>query len=193
MQSIIGKVEEIFITSTGENLSHSITKGVFTMEGLSGDYHYGLTLETHGRQPEYPRGTKIFNQRQVSLLSKEELSTTANELGIEKVDITWLAGNLLISGIENFSTLPFGSRMIFEGGVVLVCAGENLPCSKPAKTTQLQYPQKEDVARNFVKASMHRRGITAWVEHPAVMNCGETFKVELPQPWTQYWVDYLNG
>lgn len=193
MQPINGTVKDILITTSGEKLSHPIPEGVFTWEGLTGDCHTSLTLETHGRQPEYPRGTKIINQRQISLLSEEELGATAKELGIEKVDITWLAGNLLVSGIENFSTLPFGSRMIFAGEVVLVCGGENLPCSQPAKVTQAQYPHIVDVARNFVKAAMHRRGMIAWVEHPGVMHRGETFRIELPQPWSPFWVEYLNG
>lgn len=192
MKSVKGTVLQILITPPEEDVSMPIEPGQFDFEGLRGDKHYGLTLLTHGRQPEYPRGTAIRNTRQITILSREDLITTSAELEIEKIDIRWLAGNLLVTGIPYLSLLPVGSRFLFQNGVVLVCNGENDPCSKPARITQENYPEKTDVKSKFVKAAMHRRGVTAWVEHPGSMQSNEEFHIELPAPWDPYWKELID-
>ena len=162
MQKLAGIVQKILITPPGEKVSKEVTNGQFTFEGLVGDCHSGLTLITHGRQPEYPKGTEISNLRQITIHSTEELDEIATDLQIPKLDISWLSGNILVSGISNISVLPFGSRFLFSGGVVLLCGGENNPCSTPAKITQSHFPEKTEISREFVKSAMHRRGTVAW-------------------------------
>lgn len=187
MQSIEGSVVKILIKTEDENISREIPEGMFTFEGLVGDCHFGLTMLAHGHNPEYPKGTKIRNNRQITILSVEELNEVARSLNIPKVDISWLSGNLLISGIKNFSVVPIGARLIFTNGVVLTSSGENNPCKTPANITQSHYPETEGIARDFVKAAMHRRGIIAWTEHPGTILPGERFRIELPSPWDPAW------
>ncbi len=78
MEKITGTVEQVLITPDNKNLSDPIEFGNFTFEGLVGDRHYGFTMSSNSRQPEYPRGTEIRNKRQITILSKEELSEIAS-------------------------------------------------------------------------------------------------------------------
>lgn len=192
MQPLSGQLLELLITPEKEDLSTPIEHGRFDFEGLVGDRHYGITSLPHGSHTGYPKGTVICNRRQVSILSQEDLREVAADLKIEKIDIRWLAGNLLVKGLQNLSLLPLGSRLFFANGVVLVCNGENDPCSLPARITQENNPQQPEVKTQFIKAAMHKRGITAWVEHPGQMLIGESFQVELPKPWHPYWMEFLE-
>ena len=189
MRKLEGIVEKILITPSGEKVSMEVDSGEITFEGLEGDCHSGLTLISHGRQPEYPKGTVISNLRQITILSAEELADIAADLQIPELDISWLSGNILVSGSPHLSLLPFGSRILFSGGVVLICSGENNPCSTPAKIVQSLYPEKTEISREFVRAAMHRRGIVAWVEHPGRINPGESFRIELPVAWDPIWIE----
>ncbi|PKO13080.1 MAG: molybdenum cofactor sulfurase [Chloroflexi bacterium HGW-Chloroflexi-10] len=192
MQKITARLEAVLITPAQSLESEIVSEGIVSFEGLQGDYHNGYTIRSGGRQPEYPRGTQIRNRRQISLLSVEELAETAAELGIPVVQPQWLAGNLVISGLRKLSLLPPNARFFFSGGVVLVNDGENFPCSQPAKVTQKHHTENPGIAAQFVKASMHRRGLVAWVEHPGIIKPGETCQVEIPKPWINYWEDQLT-
>ena len=179
MENIIGIVEQVLITPPNSNVSISIEQGNFLFEGLQGDRHFGYTMRSNSRQPEYPRGTEIRNRRQITILSKEELAETAIYLEVPEIKASWLAGNLLIAGIPSLTFLPAGSRLFFSSDVVLVTDGENLPCSIPAKTVQAQFPNQDGIASNFVKSAMHRRGLIAWVEKPGIIQPGDTCQIEL--------------
>lgn len=187
MREINGNVEALFITPKGENISKPIEGGIFTNEGLIGDRHFGVTILSNSRTPEFQRGTIIRNRRQISLVSQEELDAIAEELGVDEVKPEWLAANLLISGIPHFSQLPVGARLFFEGGLVLFNDGKNFPCKIPARTVQNQFEQKEGIHQNFIKAAMHRRGLVAWVEHPSQLVTPSTCEVELPPVWKNIW------
>ncbi len=193
MKDIIGQVNQILLKPEGEPFSTPISEGHFKLAGLHGDSHYGLTSVTHTHQREYTDGTEIRNTRQLSILSSEELIKIAALLGVAFIDISWLSGNLLVSGIDHFSVLPYGSRLIFEGGVVLECCGENNPCHKTANITQQKYPLVQNVARDFIKSAMHKRGIVALVEHPGLIKTGESFRVKLPAAWNQAWVTFIEN
>ena len=187
MKKIEGKVEGLFVTPKGENISRPIDGGIFTNEGIIGDRHFGVTMLSDARTPEFSRGTVIRNRRQVSLVSLEELDAIAQELGVEEIKPEWLAANLLISGIPHFSLLPIGSRLFFEGDLVLFNDGKNLPCNTPAKIVRSHYEGVEDIQQKFIAAAMHRRGLVAWVEHPSQLVAGTICKVELPPIWEDLW------
>jgi hypothetical protein len=187
MEKIIGIVEQILVTPPNANVSIPVEPGDFLFEGLQGDRHFGYTMYSNSRQPEYPRGTEIRNRRQITILSIEELAETAVYLAIPEIKASWLAGNILLSGFSSLTFLPPGSRLFFSSGLVLVTDGENHPCSIPAKTIQSQYPNQVGIAANFVKAAMHRRGLVAWVEHPGKLQVGDTCQVELKLPKKGSW------
>lgn len=187
MQKIEGKVEAVFVTPKGENISRPIEGGIFTNEGLLGDRHFGVMMLSNSRTPEFPPGTVIRNRRQISLVSQKDLDAIAQELEIEEIKAEWLAANLLISGIPHFSQLPTGARLFFEGGLVLFNNGENHPCKIPAKIIQNQYAQTEGLQQKFIKAATSRRGLVAWVEHPSQLFAKSNCSVKLPPVWKNLW------
>lgn len=187
MKKIAGILKQILVTEAGQNTSIPIQEGVCTFEGLIGDRHYGNTMFSNARNPEYPRGTEIRNRRQITILSQEELQEIADNLDIPHIDPAWLAGNLLMVGIPHLTQLPPTSRIFFSNGTVLVIDAENKPCGIPAKIIQGLFPEKPYIRMEFVLAAMHRRGLVAWVERPGKLTPGMLCEVEIAPPGKDFW------
>src|SRR5207244_3025309 len=96
--------------------------------GVVGDRHAGLTRATTSREPWYPRGTVIRNDRQVSIVSEEELALVARAMGLALLEPRWIGANLCLRGVTDVSALPPGTRLSFAGGAVLHVEAENGPC-----------------------------------------------------------------
>ena len=159
-------------------ISTSTSQVAVTFEGFDGDKHAGFTRDADGRTPHYPRGTRIRNDRQVSLVSEEDLAQIAAELGVPLIEPEWLGANLLVSRIPQFTLLPPATRLCFAEGVVLAVSGENAPCLGPGKVIARQYPHL--TPSRFPKAALHRRGLVAVVEKPGVVRAGESVVAEIP-------------
>jgi hypothetical protein len=143
-----------------------------TFEGFEGDLHAGFTRPSDGRKPFYPRGTLVRNDRQVSLVSSEELAQVAAALGLPDIRPEWLGANLLTAGLPALTLLPAGTRLFFGGGAVLLVSGENLPCSGPGRVLQGLFPASA-AAKEFPRAALHKRGLVAVVERPGIIQVGE--------------------
>ena len=148
--------------------------------GIEGDRHAGLTRPADSRVPHYPRGTEIRNTRQLTLVSVEDLQEIAAELQVAQILPEWLGANILVSGIPALTRLTPGTRLFFPGEAVLVVDEENMPCKGPGKVLQEQYTDQTDLAVRFVKAGLHRRGVTAWVERPGKILTGDSFEAHIP-------------
>ena len=148
-----------------------------TVEGFAGDKHAGLTRPADSRTPFYPRGTQIFNDRQVSIVSAEELAGLAASLELPEVLPEWLGANLLLSGIPDLSKLEPGARLFFSSGAVLYVTHANNPCSGPGKIFQSRFPDRDGLTAAFVNHAMHRRGLVAVVDLPGQIAQGDTVKV----------------
>lgn len=150
----------------------------FTFAGPSGDCHSGETRPSDSRTAQlYPRNTPIRNVRQVTLLSVEELAKTAEILGIPEIDPSWFGANIVVSGIPDFTLLLPSTRLQFSSGATLVVDMENHPCSQIAEVVGRHHPE---VQKKVVKAAMHRRGVTAWVEREGDIAQGDEITVWLP-------------
>ena len=110
-----------FVTRPCEQLS-------LAYEGIPGDLHAGLTRKSGAREPWYPRGTPMRNERQVSLLSREELNAVAQTLVIPDLDPAWIGGNFVFSGVPAFSALPPRTLLLFPSGAAIRVDGDNGPC-----------------------------------------------------------------
>jgi hypothetical protein len=143
-----------------------------TFAGFEGDRHAGITRKSDGRTPFYPRGSEMRNDRQVSIVSVEELAQIAAALGLPALRAEWLGANLVLEGIPRLTQLPPGARLFLGGGAVLVVQSENLPCINPGKVIAAEVGQP-GLAEKFVKAAHCRRGLVACVEMPAVIQSGE--------------------
>lgn len=151
-----------------------------TLEGFEGDKHSGLTYRSGVRTPHYPRGTEIRNTRQISIVSTEELAFVASALGVPAVLPEWLGANLAMQGIPDLTQLPPSTRLFFPQDAVLVVDGENMPCVWPGRIIQAQHPQMRDLAQQFPKVAIHRRGVVAWVERPGLVAAGDRVVARIP-------------
>lgn len=175
----IGRVEAICIKDRATKFPNAtVLSAEVTLEGFVGDVHYGFTRRADARDPGIKRGTPVRNWRQWSAVSTEELNAIALGMGIARVEPWMLAANLTFSGIDNFTALPRGTELHFEGGAILTVECENDPCMGPgrevAKANEGHRPEE------FVKKAMHLRGLVGVVYLPGVIQVGEFAKLRLP-------------
>lgn len=154
-----------------------------TLDGIVGDVHAGATRRSGGREPWYPRGTVIRNERQVSIVSAEELAAIAGALGLPELSPTIIGGNLLLEGITAMTLLPPRTRMTFSSGAVLRIDGENTPCRRAGRALAAAHPDRPGLDVAFVKAARRQRGLMAWVERPGRIVPGDEIDIAIPEHW----------
>ncbi len=177
---IVGRVEQLLSTTNGgsnfEKQSRDHLK--LLLSGPEGDCHSGDTRLSDSRTLQtYKRNTVIRNVRQLTLISVEEMAEVAHALDLPAMDATWLAANMVTSGIPDLTLLPPCSRLQFPSGATLVTDTENLPCRQVADVISKSYPEKGPM---FVKAATHKRGLTAWVEREGEIHIGDSITVFIP-------------
>jgi len=134
------------------------------LQGIFGDRHRGFTRRAGAREPWYPRGSEMRSGRQVSLVSVEELAEVARRLEIPVLEAGWIGANVVLEGLPDLTGLPWGTRLVFSGGAVLVNEGENAPCRFAGAEVARHFPARAGLDRLFAKAAVHLRGILARVE-----------------------------
>lgn len=140
--------------------------------GVVGDRHHGITMRSNSRQREvFTRGTRIRNHRQLSLIDRSELTAIATALGLADLAPGTIADNVCTEGLPDLTSLPPLSRLVFGGGAVLMVGGSNSPCIIAGAMVEAAYGAP---AQHFPRAALHRRGITAWVEHPGGIAVGDS-------------------
>jgi hypothetical protein len=153
--------------------------------GPVGDRHHGLTMASDVRQRWlYPQGTKIRNNRQVSIVDLGELSAVAAALGLPEIASGTIADNICTSGIDALSELAPLSRLVFidaDGapGPVIAVLGRNNPCTIAGGLVEQRYGTPPE---RFPKAAMNRRGVTGWVERPGRVRAGDLVQVMAARP-----------
>jgi MOSC domain-containing protein YiiM len=178
--TLTGQVAGVYLGMDQETLvTTQQTQVDVTLEGFVGDKHSGLTRKADSRTPFHPRGTVIRNERQVTLVSCEELALMAADLAVAAILPQWLGANVAVLGIPQLSLLPPSTRILFSGGAVLVIQEENRPCIAPGKVISQQLG-RPDLQSQFVKAATHRRGLTACVEKAGVIREKDEATVLIP-------------
>lgn len=178
--SFSGRVNALLMgrdRATGLETSH-IDRFDLTFAGIAGDCHSGLTRKSDVRTLKvYPRNTDIRNVRQLTLLSAEELTDIAEVMRVVEVKPEWVGANLVTSGIPDLTLIPPSTRLQFPSGATLVVDMENAPCRQVSKVILQRHP---DQAADFVKAALHKRGVTAWVEREGAVAVNDAIAVFLP-------------
>ena len=78
-----GKVERLLLGMQSNSIETTRVEQVqVTWDGLENDKHAGRTRPADARTPQYPRGTPILNDRQVCIVSAEELAAIASDMDI---------------------------------------------------------------------------------------------------------------
>jgi hypothetical protein len=67
--------------------------------------------------------------------------------------------------------------LLFTGGAALVVDMENAPCAFPGRVIDQFHPGK---GKQFTKAALHRRGVTAWVEREGRIELGDEVALHIP-------------
>lgn len=154
-----------------------------TYAGIPNEIHGGLTRASCSRVlSQYPRGTKIRNVRQLSVVSADELAQIAADCGLDRLEPEYIGASLVIAGIPDFTHLPPSSRLQFPDGSTIVIDMENRPCHLPAKVINADFPGAGD---KFKAAANGKRGVTAWVEREGEIHVGDAVRLHVPdqRPW----------
>lgn len=181
-QKLSGKIKGLFLAAGDDFVSNAVDAFELSFEGIVGDYHAGYTRRSGGREPWYKRGTEMRNERQVSLLSSEEMQDVAEKLNIQSVDPGLIGGNFLIEGVPNFSKIPPRTQLFFPSGAVIRIDGYNAPCSIAGESLQSGEKDRDDIKHGFVKAAMETRGLVGWVEVPGRVAVDDEVKIRI---WPQ--------
>ncbi|MCU0831582.1 MAG: MOSC domain-containing protein [Rhizobiaceae bacterium] len=186
---IDGHVDGVYSATGDSFVTAKVQALTVTFEGIVGDHHAGWTRKAGGREPWYPRGTQMRNERQVSIVAREELDAIAEALGLPHVRPEWLGANIVVSGIPRLSMLPPRTLMFF-GDVTLKVDGQNAPCRQAGKAIadglKADGHELEDetgLALAFKDAAKRLRGLVAWVERPGIIKGGSNLKARLPEQW----------
>lgn len=154
-------------------------------DGISGNFHAGPTRRSGGREPWYPRGTEMRNERQLSIVAADELAIVAERMGLTEIKPEWIGANLVIEDVPHLSMLPAGTLLFFKGGVTLKVDAQNGPCRIAGRSIaeNVGMPDVEAGALLFPKAAKRLRGVVAWVEKPGIVRTGEEISVRVPEQW----------
>ena len=182
---INGQVSAVLAALGGDFPTGDVAQLTLGYDGIGGDYHAGLTRKSGSREPWYPRGTEMRNERQVSIVAQDELAVAAAQMGIDRIEPAWIGANLVIAGIPLLSMLPPRTQLFFEGGVTLRIDGDNGPCRIAGAAIARNFPEMDEtsLALSFVKAAKRRRGVVAWVEKPGAISKGEKVTAHIWEQW----------
>ena len=130
--------------------------------GPVGDRHHGETMRSDTRQSSvFAKGTVIRNHRQLSLVDVEELAVIAGRMGLPELAPGLIADNICTEGIPDLTALPRMTRLVFDGGAVLMLGGENMPCTIAGGWSGGPRDAPQAFPKAAIGAGRHR-----WVEHP---------------------------
>ena len=149
-----------------------------TFDGIAGAYHGGATRPSCSRvKSQYPRDTPIKNERQLSIVSIEELDAIAAMMGLDAIDPVRVGATMVIKGIPDFTHVPPSSRLQAPSGATVTVDMENRPCVFPSKSLELVHP---GLGKGFKPAAKDKRGVCAWVAAEGRVAVGDVLTLHIP-------------
>ena len=145
-QKLRGSVHGLFVAKGDHFETEPVDSIALTFEGIEGDHHIGHTRRSGGREPWYLRGTEIRNERQLTILSQDDLAAVAAAMEIDRIEPEWIGGNMMLDGIANLSMLPAGTLLFFEGGATLKVDFQNAPCKVSGAAIADRYPDRDQAS-----------------------------------------------
>lgn len=174
-------VSACLIADGGTFVSRPVASLTLDFAGIVGDLHAGFTRKSTSREPWYPRGTEIRNDRQVTIVSDAELAEVAVRMDLAEFAPGWIGANLVLSGVDGLTLLPLGTKLMFAGGATLLVEGENAPCRVAGRSIS-EHAGRTGLDLLFPKLAQHKRGLVASVERPGTVRTGEACTIRLPRP-----------
>jgi hypothetical protein len=184
-RKLAAKVAGVYVAPFDHFETRSVDALVLGFDGIEGDFHAGQTRKSGGREPWYPRGTEMRNERQLSIVAPDELAIVAGRMGIAEVKPEWIGANLSIDGIPDLSMLPSGTLLFFKGGATVKVDAQNGPCRIAGRSIaeNAGMPDHQAGSLLFPKVAKRLRGLVAWVEKPGRIVRGEEISVRVPEQW----------
>ena len=177
--SFQGRIERLMKSARREDglAKPEAAELMLRFDGIAGDCHGGLTRPSDSRMTKmYSRNTKVRNARQVSIVSREEMSEVAQAMALATLDAGWIGANIVTSGIPDLTLLPPSTRLQFPSGAAIVIDVENLPCRYAAEEIE----KHTTPGRGFVSAAKEKRGLVGWVEREGIIHPGDAITLWLP-------------
>ena len=184
-RKLLAKVAALYLAPSDHFETRPVDALRLSFDGISGDFHAGATRRSGGREPWYPRGTEMRNERQLSVVAADELAIVADRMGLAEIKPEWIGANLLIEGVPHLSMLPAGTLLFFKDGVTIKVDAQNGPC-RIAGRSIAEHAGMADIeagALLFPKSAKRLRGLVAWVEKPGTIKAGEEISVRVPEQW----------
>lgn len=184
-RKLVAKVAALYVAPSDHFETRPVDSLRLGFDGISGDLHAGATRRSGGREPWYPRGTEMRNERQLSVVAADELAIVAERMGLAEIKPEWIGANLVIEGVPHLSMLPAGTLLFFKDGVTIKVDAQNGPC-RIAGRSIAEHAGMADIeagALLFPKAAKRLRGVVAWVEKPGAIKAGEEISVRVPEQW----------
>jgi hypothetical protein len=184
-RKLVAKVAALYVAPSDHFETRPADALRLGFDGISGDCHAGATRRSGGREPWYPRGTEMRNERQVSVVAADELAIVAERMGLAEIKPEWIGANLLIEGVPHLSMLPAGTLLFFKDGVTIKVDAQNGPCRIAGRSIAEHAGMADVEARAllFPKVAKRLRGVVAWVEKPGTIKAGEEMSVRVPEQW----------
>jgi len=184
-RKIVGRVAGVFVAHGEDFVTEAADALQLGFTGIERDVHAGHTRRSGGREPWYPRGTEMRNERQLSIVAADELATVARRMGLAEIRPQWIGANLVLDDVPRLSMLPSGTLLFFENGATIKVDAQNGPCRIAGKSIA-EHAGMADVtggALLFAKMAKRLRGLVAWVEKPGAVTRGEAVSVRVPEQW----------
>jgi len=175
------RLDGVFIATGDAVASSAVERLSLTYEGIPGDRHSGRTRLSGAREPWYARGTPMRNERQLSILSVEELAEVAAAMEMAELRPEWIGASLLLSGLPALSQLPPRSILMFPSGAAVRIDGDNGPCRDSGRSIAAATGKPEHEF-SFVKAAKGKRGLVGWVEREGEITPGDSIRIRV---WAQ--------
>ncbi|MER9297036.1 MOSC domain-containing protein [Mesorhizobium sp. M0621] len=184
-RKLVAKAAALYVAPSDHFQTHPVGELRLGFGGISGDFHAGPTRRSGGREPWYPRGTEMRNERQISIVAADELAIVAQRMDLTEIKPEWIGANLVIEGVPNLSMLPAGTLLFFKGGATIKVDAQNGPCRIAGRSIaeNTGMADIEAGALLFPKMAKRLRGVVAWVEKPGTVKAGEEISVRVPEQW----------
>ncbi|MER9349362.1 MOSC domain-containing protein [Mesorhizobium sp. M0227] len=184
-RKLVAKAAALYVAPSDHFQTRPVDELRLGFDGISGDFHAGPTRRSGGREPWYPRGTEMRNERQISIIAADELAIVAERMDLTEIKPEWIGANLVIEGVPNLSMLPAGTLLFFKGGVTIKVDAQNGPCRIAGRSIaeNAGMVDVEAGALLFPKMAKRLRGVVAWVEKPGTVKTGEEISVRVPEQW----------
>jgi len=184
-RKLTARAAGLYAALNGNFQTEPVAELILGFDGIAGDVHSGETRRSGGREPWYPRGTEMRNERQLTLVAADELAEVAGRMGLAEVRPEWIGANLVIDGVPGLSMLPPSTLLFFKGGATLKVDGQNHPCRLAGRSVaeHAGMADTEAGALAFAKEAKRLRGLIAWVEKPGRIVMDEEISVRVPEQW----------